>query len=307
MFKNTKTISKKMLISLLTGVTLMGLGAGVTTAVTNTSNMQTSVQAATTPEYISGKAGTEFQQGLTCSVGGIQKTVWFSSMTLKAGETKTVSMPKVTGYASSATSATFKENASGTGYTLVFNGTDDYSVYYAKVSTKKTTKKSVSVKYTKKALTKQVRLAPGHDFYNHVPGSKYATKRVHYGKTYAGKTITINDQGIKKGMKTPYYRCYYKGKLIGWIYYFAVVNKATYKTVKKTATVIATPKNNFYNHLTYSVYKTKLLHYGKTYRDRKVTINKQAVRAGTKTPYYRCYVNGKEIGWIYGGNLTNIK
>ncbi|WP_412988568.1 glucosaminidase domain-containing protein [Pediococcus siamensis] len=164
-----------------------------------------------------------------------------------------------------------------------------------------------AVKYTKKNLRMQVKLKPGHDFYNHIPGSTYSSKRKHYGTTYKGKTITIDDQGVKKGAKTPYYRCYYKGKLIGWIYSTAVVQVATYKSVYKVAQVSSNPQNDFYNHLTYSVYATKRWHYGKTYRNRNVTIDNQATRAGTKTPYYRCYVNGKEIGWIYGGALQNVR
>lgn len=173
-------------------------------------------------------------------------------------------------------------------------------LYYTKI-------KGVAVTYKTQKLTKQVKLAPGHDFYNYISGSKYTAKRLHYGKTYAGKTITIDEQGIKKGMKTPYYRCYYKGKEIGWIYYSAVVNSVKYTKIKKTATVISNPKNDFYNHVTSSIYATKRLHYGKTYKNKKVTINDKAVRVGTKTPYYRCYINGKEIGWIYGGALKNIK
>ncbi|WP_427911038.1 glucosaminidase domain-containing protein [Pediococcus parvulus] len=164
----------------------------------------------------------------------------------------------------------------------------------------------VAVKYTTKKLTMQVRLKPGHNFYTHIPGSTYAYKLKHYGTTYKGKTITINNQGVKRGAKTPYYRCYYKGKLIGWIYSTAVVQVARYKTVKKTATVSAAPSNDFYNHLTYSVYATKRLHYGKTYKNRNVTINMQALRVGTRTPYYRCYIGSKQIGWIYGCALTNV-
>ncbi len=164
-----------------------------------------------------------------------------------------------------------------------------------------------AVKYTKKNLRMQVKLNPGHNFYNHIPGSTYSSKLKHYGKTYKGKTITIDNQGVKKGAKTPYYRCYYNGKLIGWIYSTAVVQVATYKTVYKVATVSINPKNDFYNHLTYSVYANKRLHYGRTYRGQNITLDKQAQRAGTKTPYYRCFVNGKEIGWIYGGALDNVR
>ncbi|AMV69064.1 N-acetylmuramoyl-L-alanine amidase AmiB precursor [Pediococcus damnosus] len=165
----------------------------------------------------------------------------------------------------------------------------------------------VSVKYTKQNKSMQVKLSPGHDFYNHIPGSTYSSKRTHYGSTYKGKTITIDNSGVKKGTKTPYYRCYYNGKLIGWIYSSAVVNVTKYTSTYKVASVSTTPKNDFYNHVTSSVYSTKRLHYGTTYRGQNVTIDNQAVRVGTKTPYYRCYVNGKLIGWVYGGALTNVR
>ena len=169
------------------------------------------------------------------------------------------------------------------------------------------TKTVLPVTYKTQKLSKQVKVTPGHDFYNHVSGSKYATKRTHYGKTYKGKTVTVNMSGVRKGTKTPYYRCVYKGKTIGWIYGGALVNVTTYKTVKKTATGVANPSNNFYKHVTSSVYATKLTHYGKTYKNKKVTINMQGTRQGTKTPYYRCAVNGKNIGWIYGGALSNAR
>lgn len=165
----------------------------------------------------------------------------------------------------------------------------------------------VSVKYTKQNMSKQVKLSPGHNFYNHIPGSTYSSKLTHYGTTYKGKTITIDNSGVKKGTKTPYYRCYYKGKLIGWIYSTALVQVAKYTTTYKVATVSNSPKNDFYNHVTSSVYSTKRTHYGTTYRGKNVTIDNQAVRAGTKTPYYRCYYNGKLIGWVYGGALTGVR
>lgn len=160
-----------------------------------------------------------------------------------------------------------------------------------------------NVKYTSTNLTMDVKSTSGHDFYNHVPESKYTTKRVHYGKTYAGKTITVNMTGKRDGTGTLYYRCYYNGKLIGWIYGGGLAKHVSYTTTSKTMDVKVAPGNNFYNHVTSSLYNNKLLHYGKTYAGKTVTIDNVAYRDGTKTPYYRCYYNGKRIGWIYGGAL----
>ncbi|WP_412989309.1 GW dipeptide domain-containing protein [Pediococcus siamensis] len=286
-----KSRTKKIILSLIAGVTLLGVGVSGGTMALNAGSQQTVVKAKTYPASI-------FYANI--KVGGTYRRIEYVNMiTPVVGKTYTMKVPTIKGYTPNRKTIHLKiekYKSSPTGIA----GERLEDLYYTRNG-------SVSVKYTAQKLTKQVKLAPGHNFYNHIPGSNYTVKLKHYGTTYKGKTVTIDNSGIKKGMKTPYYRCCYKGKLIGWIYTSALVNPAKYTTVKKTATVIASPKNNFYNHLTYSVYATKLWHYGKTYKNRKVTINKQAVRVGTKTPYYRCYIGNKEIGWIYGGALTNIQ
>ncbi|WP_412988512.1 GW dipeptide domain-containing protein [Pediococcus siamensis] len=159
------------------------------------------------------------------------------------------------------------------------------------------------VKYTSTTLTMDVKTTPGHDFYNHVPKSKYTVKRWHYGKTYAGKTIQIDCIGQRDGTKTPYYRAYYHGKKIGWIYGGGLAKHVRYTTVNQKMVVKTAPGHDFYNHVTSSKYVNKRLHYGRTYAGKTVQIDNIAYRDGTKTPYYRCTYQGKRIGWIYGGGL----
>lgn len=161
-----------------------------------------------------------------------------------------------------------------------------------------------NVKYTNTSLTMDVKTNPGHDFYNHVPESKYTVKRLNSGKTYAGKTVQIDCTGKRDGTGTLYYRAYYQGKEIGWIYGAGLAKHVTYTATAKTMDVKVTPGHDFYNHVTSSMYTNKLLHYGKTYAGKTVTIDNIAYRDGTKTPYYRCAYNGKRIGWIYGGALA---
>lgn len=77
---------------------------------------------------------------------------------------------------------------------------------------------ATKINYKDVNLKVKVKANPASNFYNHVTDSKYTVKRTSKGSAYAGKTLTVNSQGVKYGWKTPYYRCYYKGKLVGWIY-----------------------------------------------------------------------------------------
>lgn len=183
----------------------------------------------------------------------------------------------------------------GQGYTM--------AEFYQLVKSYYTSLQHLSVKYTNTSLTMDVKTVPGHDFYNHVPKSNYTTKRVNYGKTYAGKTVQIDCTGKRSGTGTLYYRAYYNGKLIGWIYGGGLAKHVTYTATTKTMDVKVTPGHDFYNHVTSSMYTNKRLHYGKTYAGKTVQIDNIAYRDGTKVPYYRCAYQGKRIGWIYGGSL----
>ncbi|AMV63191.1 GW dipeptide domain-containing protein [Pediococcus damnosus] len=287
--KSLKITGKKFILTSLAAISLMGVGVGITTAVLNA--QPTEVSTATDLGYLI--------RDYTPSEGDYKHSVPLPMLDLKVGQTKTIKVPQIKGYTSNVKTVKITEYGP---YSMLSN----YFYYTKNKSTPKAPAKD-PVSYKSQKSSMQVRLVPGHDFYNHVPGSKYNDKRTHYGKTYKGRTVTINMTAKRPGVKTPYYRCVVGGKTIGWIYGGALVNVAKYKTVKKTATVVSKPTNNFYNHVTSSIYATKLTHFGKTYRNRKVTINMQATRQGTKTPYYRCSVNGKSIGWIYGRALSNVR
>ena len=184
----------------------------------------------------------------------------------------------------------------GQGYTM--------AEFYQLVKSYYTSLQHLSVKYTNTRLTMDVKTVPGHDFYNHVPKSNYTTKRVNYGKTYAGKTVQIDNIAYRDGTKVPYYRCAYQGSRIGWIYGGALGVRVTYKTINSKMTVKKVPGHDFLNHVTASKYTVKRLNYGKTYAGKVVKIDNIAYRDDVKTPYYRCYYGGKKIGWIYGSALS---
>ncbi|MCY9807423.1 GH25 family lysozyme [Lentilactobacillus senioris] len=150
-----------------------------------------------------------------------------------------------------------------------------------------------------------VKNKPGHNFFNHIPNEgRYSYKKLHNGSTYAGKNITVDSQGTKKsGSSHSYYRAYYKGKKIGWIYDTALASKITYTTPSLKVKVKANPASNFYNHVTNSKYTVKKTHNGSTYAGKTLTVNAAGVKYGWKTPYYRAYYNGKLVGWIYSGSV----
>ncbi|WP_063696956.1 GW dipeptide domain-containing protein [Pediococcus inopinatus] len=298
--KKLKLSSKKSMVIVLTAISLMAVGLTAGTTVLN--SVEPTIAQADTWDYT--LIHVEFDKR---NDDVSYKDLKFANINIKPGQTRTFSMPKFAGFTPLYKTIKITESKTGAGIT---SNLDHKWVFYSQVATSKktTTKPKVDpVKYATKKLSKQVKLAPGHNFFSHVPGSKYSYKTTHYGNTYKGRTVKVNMSAKRPGTKTPYYRVVIGKKTIGWIYGGALVNVTTYKTVKKTATVIAKPTNNFYNHVTSSIYATKLTHYGKTYKNKKVTINMQGTRQGTKTPYYRCAVNGKNIGWIYGGALSNVR
>lgn len=75
------------------------------------------------------------------------------------------------------------------------------------------------ISYTKTKGTKKVRLNTNYNFYNHIPDSHFGNiKKVANGKSYSRKKVTLSDKAKKDGWRSYYYKCYYRGKLIGWIY-----------------------------------------------------------------------------------------
>lgn len=172
-----------------------------------------------------------------------------------------------------------------------------------------TTKPASNFNYVNIDSQFTVKNKPGHNFYNHIPNEgRYSYKKLHNGSTYAGKNITVDSQGTKKsGSSHSYYRAYYKGKKIGWIYDTALASKITYTSTSLKVKVKANPASNFYNHVTNSKYTVKKTHNGSSYAGKTLTVDNSGVKYGWKTPYYRAYYNGKLVGWIYSGSVNVIK
>ncbi|PWG00271.1 GH25 family lysozyme [Levilactobacillus bambusae] len=165
---------------------------------------------------------------------------------------------------------------------------------------------SVGATYKHTSTKFTVKNNPEHNFYTHVAGdTRYSRKISHYGSTYAGKDITVDSQGTRTSTGAIYYRCYYNGKNIGWMYHTGLASQVTYsKPAKKTMTVVNKPTSAFYNHVTGSKYASiKVTHASAAYAGKTVTVDSKGTKYGWKTPYYRCYYNGKLVGWIYAGSL----
>ncbi|WP_353486121.1 GH25 family lysozyme [Apilactobacillus xinyiensis] len=139
------------------------------------------------------------------------------------------------------------------------------------------------------------------NFYNHVPDdNKYkgSSKVKYQGSSYAGKNVTFNSQAQVNGNN--YYRCYYNGKLLGWIKDSSLGIYISYQKYFKNKTMNVNAKVNFYNHVNGSKYNDiSIKHYGKNYGNKKMQIVSRAKKDGWKSYYYLCYYRGKNMGWIY--------
>ena len=158
-----------------------------------------------------------------------------------------------------------------------------------------------NVTYTSSNL--KVEVNGSHDFYNHALGdTNYSRKLTHKGSEYKGKMVTIDNRAVITSNGSIYYRAYYNGKNIGWIYKTGLDTNVNYKNVSKTMTV--TGKRDFYNHTDRDTrYVRKLTHKGSEYVGKKVTIDCSSKVKDSGSVFYRCYYNGKNIGWVYEPGL----
>lgn len=140
-----------------------------------------------------------------------------------------------------------------------------------------------------------------NNFYNHVyDDNKYKSKLSlnSYSVNHRGKTVTVNKKALVNG-KT-YYRCYYGNKLLGWINSDSLSDYVTYQNVNQFKNIKNNPKNNFYDHIPGSHFSNiKLTHHGKSYSKKKVKVVAKAKKYGWNSYYYKCYYDGKNLGWIY--------
>lgn len=134
--------------------------------------------------------------------------------------------------------------------------------------------------------------------------SKYTLKAKYYVHSFTKFTL---ERTAKVSGKT-YYEVKSPAGYTGWIWSGYLGNPTTYysKLSAKTLRIKSNATNDFYNHVPGGDYGSgKLMHYGKNYRGKTVTVTGEAKKV-YKTHYFRVSYNGKSFGWIYGGALQKI-
>ncbi|TPR39068.1 hypothetical protein DY119_05240 [Apilactobacillus micheneri] len=147
----------------------------------------------------------------------------------------------------------------------------------------------------------------GYDYqvYNHVPGdnkfegqtsAKASIKDYKHKSVYVNSIATVNDK--------TYYRLYYKHHAIGWVNTKALIPNVKYTNYYKTKTVKKNNKIDFYNHIANSGFaNVKVTAHGKNYANKKIRVNRRAIKDGWHSYYYQAFYKGKLIGWIYQSAL----
>ena len=158
-----------------------------------------------------------------------------------------------------------------------------------------------NAKYEKVNGIFTVRSGATDNFYNHVVGdNKYASKLKVNNEVanYKGKTISYNMKATVNN--ETYYRTYFDGHLLGWINVKALGPHITYSRINMTKQIKAKNYYNFYNHVVDSHFaNTHKLVNGSKYAGKRVHITGRAIKDGWHSYYYKCYYEGKFIGWIY--------
>ncbi|TPR19673.1 hypothetical protein DY138_03230 [Apilactobacillus timberlakei] len=147
----------------------------------------------------------------------------------------------------------------------------------------------------------------GYDYqvYNHVPGDnkfKGQTSAKASIKDYKHKSVYVNSIATVNG-KT-YYRLYHKHHAIGWVNTKALIPNVKYTNYYKNKTINKNNKIDFYNHIANSGFaNVKVTAYGKNYANKKIRINRRAIKDGWHSYYYQVSYHGKTLGWIYQSAL----
>lgn len=144
--------------------------------------------------------------------------------------------------------------------------------------------------------------------YNHVPGSGYKIKKITKANKLTRNKVYIDSKAYTS-YNQPYYRISYKGKRLGWIYASAVTNISDglhYSSVKATAKVKPSASHKIFNHISSSKYKAKAVVAAKTLTNKTVTVTGKAQMNGKRSGYYKISSNGKNLGWLYESDLTDI-
>ncbi|TPR26405.1 hypothetical protein DY120_01540 [Apilactobacillus micheneri] len=100
------------------------------------------------------------------------------------------------------------------------NGRSYYRLYYQNHALGWVNTKALvpNVNYSSYYLNKTMKNNPKVAFHNHINNSGFASRITNHGYSYANKKLKITSRAIKDGWHSYYYKAYYHGKLLGWIY-----------------------------------------------------------------------------------------
>ncbi|UQS84602.1 GW dipeptide domain-containing protein [Apilactobacillus apisilvae] len=161
--------------------------------------------------------------------------------------------------------------------------------------------KPKNTQYVQQSKTMTIKSGYDYQIYNHVPGdNKFEGQTYSNGSVsdYTRKRVYINSIATVNGRT--YYRMYSNGHALGWVNTKALVPNVKYSNVYTTKVMKSNPKVAFHNHVNNSGFaNTKTTAHGYTYANKRMTINRRAIKDGWNSYYYQAYYHGKLVGWIY--------
>ncbi|TPR40024.1 GH25 family lysozyme [Apilactobacillus micheneri] len=100
------------------------------------------------------------------------------------------------------------------------NGRSYYRLYYQNhvIGWVNTRALVPNVNYSSYYVNKTMKNNPKVAFHNHINNSGFTSRITNHGYSYANKKLKITSRAIKDGWHSYYYKAYYRGKLLGWIY-----------------------------------------------------------------------------------------
>ncbi|TPR13313.1 GH25 family lysozyme [Apilactobacillus timberlakei] len=100
------------------------------------------------------------------------------------------------------------------------NGRSYYRLYYQNhvIGWVNTRALVPNVSYSSYYVNKTMKNNPKVAFHNHINNSGFTSRITNHGYSYANKKLKVTSRAIKDGWHSYYYKTYYRGKLIGWIY-----------------------------------------------------------------------------------------
>ncbi|TPR19671.1 hypothetical protein DY138_03220 [Apilactobacillus timberlakei] len=100
------------------------------------------------------------------------------------------------------------------------NGRSYYRLYYQNhvIGWVNTRALVPNVSYSSYYVNKTMKNNPKVAFHNHINNSGFTSRITNHGYSYANKKLKVTSRAIKDGWHSYYYKTYYRGKLLGWIY-----------------------------------------------------------------------------------------